>query len=58
VLLSSTFTVGELIFVGDKVDTINTLASLRCNHSIPNICLICYKPFVGHWLEVVYLVLL
>jgi hypothetical protein len=28
VLLSRTFTAGDLIFVGDKVDTIDTLASL------------------------------
>jgi hypothetical protein len=44
VLLSRTFTVRDLIFVGDKVDTIDTLASLLQTRSQ-------YTKYISHLLQ-------
>jgi hypothetical protein len=44
VLLSRTFTAGDLIFVGDKVDTVNALASLIQTRSQ-------YTEYISHLLQ-------
>jgi hypothetical protein len=58
VLLSRMFTARDLIFVGDRVDTIKALASLiQVRSQYTEFISHLLQTLVGQWLEVVLLVL-